>query len=225
MPNISWPDVVQFYPMPGLAICILGGLAAMLTWRVDKKPGLREKVLWNILIFALMGAEIFAITHDRRDQDTKHLAELGRQEEHFEREMEFLVGLKTSFKGDLENVNANLAKAKIDSPKGSLKIITLQLSKDILEFSAEIDEYSPSFPAGRGVGEQNAYFLESTEYMKKVIASYHKKFDGRIIDLFSEFKRKHIDYQSSQLVCGSPPNSSSIGYCGVNLRLLGNTLK
>ncbi len=48
-----------------------------------KEPTKSEKAAWMLAAFLLLGLEMWAVTKDRRNQDNRHLVELGQQQDRF----------------------------------------------------------------------------------------------------------------------------------------------
>ena len=129
-------------------------------------------------------------------------------------------------KDDVRQVNGNLEKAKAQSSKNSLKVATLQLSKEILDFVVEQDSNQPSFILGSS-GFEDAVFsfrIRSTEWQRALSSEFHKLFDRRIANNLQSLKAQNVDVNLAVSLCVQPRDVvTGIRKCGVEIGKLGQT--
>jgi hypothetical protein len=66
--SFRFPEYV-FPPPPGYSVALLGALAIVMTFVLPKEPSKGEKAGWIFIAFLLMAWEMWAISHDRKEQD------------------------------------------------------------------------------------------------------------------------------------------------------------
>lgn len=102
---------------PGYAIGLLGFLAILMTFRKD--PGTWEKVMWIGGTFFLMVAELFAIGHDRKEQDIRHHAELMHQQQLFDASIARLTIIESGITSIPSEVSKNIKPSVTNILPGS----------------------------------------------------------------------------------------------------------
>jgi hypothetical protein len=70
-------------PLPGVAVAVLGAVAAIMSLRPDMK--ILEKAAWMLIVSALLYAEIRAIRQDRTNADRQALEDRQKQDESFKK--------------------------------------------------------------------------------------------------------------------------------------------
>ncbi len=202
-----------------LAIALLAGVVPTLKYYEQKWV----KITYGVFLGLLCCLEIASITHDRSEQDTKHRQELFTQQSQFQLTITELLIIKD----DLGRVNGNLEMAKTQANKNSLKIATLQLSKEILQFVVEQDNKQPLFNLGTGA-LADAIFnfnIRVNDWRMAFRSEFHKLFDKRIADNLQKLKAQNIDVGLTGSLCMQQSDPvTGIRKCGVEIGKLGETL-
>jgi hypothetical protein len=214
---------IYWMPIPGVAICVLGAAAAIMTWRAEKKPGIREKTLWTILIFVLMAVEIVAITHDRREQDTNHLAELTKQQGQFDQTMRKFTELQALI------LSSNKAQAQVvknaSLPELSLKKRAADLSAKIFSFLTDRKVNEPLTPLPRTREEAAGHFDALVRYGNQTMALYKETFQSKVVAIHDEFARMGIRSAQLDQFYQVPTNQFGIEYVASGIGALAEGLK
>jgi hypothetical protein len=66
--SFRFPEYI-FPPPPGYSVALLGALAIVMTFVLPKEPSKGEKAAWIFMAFLLMALEMWAISHDRQEQN------------------------------------------------------------------------------------------------------------------------------------------------------------
>lgn len=180
------------------------------------------KVIYAIVLSCLCGLEFAAIRHDRREQDDKHRQDLGEQRQQFTDTIRNLLEVKTSV-DDLKQVTINLNTARTGSTfKESVKITTLQLSKDILTFMAERDNLQPVFafttsglpPLQAKNDAIESLNLRTMSWKTDTLSEYSKLFSPRVVSQLGKLKTQHVNVDDATELCTRATNPTMIRMCG-----------
>lgn len=71
-----FPEYI-FPPPPGYSVALLGALAIAMTFVLQKEPSKGEKAAWIFMAFLLMALEMWAISHDRQEQNA-HFSQIAQ---------------------------------------------------------------------------------------------------------------------------------------------------
>lgn len=131
-------------PPPGISVVFVGLLAAILSlWQPKNRWGRAA------LVFAfagLSGLEIWAISHDRREQDRQHREDIININEHFAEQ----ISANAKVAADVSDVKANISDVKkrlatqLSDVKANLAAVSgkvgpqYELKRDALSLSADI---------------------------------------------------------------------------------------
>jgi signal transduction histidine kinase len=119
---------------PGYAIAFLGFLAVIMALR--REPSLREKAFWVFAAFVLIALEMFAIGHDRQQQEIRYFAEITEQQELYNASLEHFGGLENLVRGvptkeDISHLKTAVTVFQSPPNYGNLKERCIQLVADI----------------------------------------------------------------------------------------------
>jgi len=76
-----------------------------------RSPGPREKAAWAAAAFLLMALEIFAIRHDRQEQEDRHIKELADERQRFQDSLNHLGIIETGVQG-IPRIQGEISKIK-----------------------------------------------------------------------------------------------------------------
>jgi hypothetical protein len=186
-------------PPPGYSIAVLGLLGIIMSFRLGKKPekvGKAEVRIWLGVCFGLMALEMWAITHDRHDQDAKYRDEANQRQMQFESTVAQLKSIEThvveipaSLSPMEHRLEEEIAAAKHGAVKSvpTLKEKALQIAKEITDFlnlrSDEASRLGGSSDASRTYNQQNVeQFEESVE------AEWNRRFASRVTEITDQLK-------------------------------------
>lgn len=211
-------------PTPGVLTVVLALFAAVISipplnkW-LEKKRSLRS--LCICVFFLLAAGEILIIRHaeqvtiaERKDENENHLEELRKQDSKFEQEMAFLIDFKESVQSGLANVNARITKEKSQPNPDSLKIETLQLTKDVLQFLSDRERLRP-YPSS-----SKDYRTASEQWGNDTLAGYISQFGQRIISLSEKYQKRGLDPGTIEVMCLRPVNPLMIPVCATEIQAL-----
>lgn len=88
-----------FPPPPGYSIAALGVVTLIMTLVLPKEPTKSQKAAWILAAFVLMFVEMWAVSHDRRQQEIQHTAELRRQQQLFDASLQHLGVIEVGIQG------------------------------------------------------------------------------------------------------------------------------
>jgi len=232
---LHFPD--WLYLWPGVFALILTLVAGIVPTHKELYEHKWVKISYIVVLAVLVCSEIAAISHDRSEQDRHHLQELRDENDKFEQQMAYLMSFRQSVVGELNDVNANLKKARAEAPdQKSFKVTVLELAKDLLEFAADKEEIAPRFPIftpmEKAEQERQAYENVSDAYNKQAMAEFHKRFDGRIAEVLPGLKAKEAKYMTpnglntrgTDMFCRAANAPAAIRLCGMELTVLGRSL-
>lgn len=187
---------LYWMPIPGLAVCFLGGAAAWMTLR--ENMGREEKFIWTVLIFVLMTIEVLAITHDRSDQDRKHEKEITAEGRRFDELSKLLQGMQVGINLKVDADAALLLESR-RVQQTQLKIRALNLSRDIAEFTTRVrmQEVAVPMPQTHGLASINdpawdnwQAQLEGIEH--NAVAQYNYQFGASVKDVVEQLKKRRV---------------------------------
>lgn len=221
-------DFWNYAPVPGVLTVVLAFFAALISMPPINKHLEKETNSWLrwlcIGVFFLLAAgEIFVIRHaehvsmnERQAQNTEHLRELQKQDTQFFEEMAALIDLKESIKSGLADVKARIVKEKSQTTPDSLKVDTLQLTKDILDFLSYREGFRPPVTSSRGTSYTAVY----DQWQRETIAAYISKFDQQIISLAELYAKRGVDTKGVEAMCLKPVNALMIPVCAGEIQAL-----
>ena len=143
-----------------------------------------------LIISALLITEIRTITNDRREQDTKHSAELGKQQAQFDSTMKSFTDLQALIINS-KNADAQVAK-NIGLPEKSLKRRASELSAQIFSFLTDRKVNEPSAIGARTRDTMMEEFAAETKYLNQTLELYQQTFSATVIAIHDEFARQGI---------------------------------
>ena len=183
------------------------------------------KVIYAIVLSSLCALEFAAIRHDRREQDDKHRQELGEQRQQFTGTIRNLLEVKTSV-DDLRQVTINLNTARTGATfKESVKITTLQLSKDILTFMAKRDNLQPVFafsatelsPLQAKNDAIENLNVRTMVWRTETLSEYSTLFYARVVSQLEKLKAQYVNVDDATELCTRDRNPTMIRMCGTEI--------
>ena len=136
IPHFAWVLRSVIPPPPGYSIAVLGALAMLITLR--KEPSRREKAVWIFCAFLLMFFEMWAISRDRSNQERGHIQDITALQSGFKATLQAIQSSRIDVAGlasQVQEAKQYILRIRSGSVAPSeLKLESLELSKDILEF-------------------------------------------------------------------------------------------
>lgn len=145
----AWlPQCLHWPFCPGVFIAILAFLAAAVTLR--KEPSRLEKAIFLFIFLSLMCGEVWMMSKDRANQEKGHIQDIAALQEGFKATLVAIQSSRLdvmSLTSQIQDAKQYIAKIKSGPVVPSeLKLESLELSKDILEFLHQRAVQAPPTP-------------------------------------------------------------------------------
>jgi hypothetical protein len=113
-----------FPPPPGYSVALLGALAVVMTFVLSKEPSKSAKAAWIVAAFSLMVLEMWAISHDRREQNANFQT--------------IAIGITTSIQQNQTQLEATMqgfteTRNQFNSEAQRLKVLKKEISENGIE--------------------------------------------------------------------------------------------
>ena len=181
----------------GYSISFLAVAAAVMTLRPDMKG--MEKVVWVLVIFVFLRAELKAIAKDRTDADNHFQAMISRFDQLQLTQNSLLVTFQ-----NLPRPVERPATRPPNVPKQDLRTRGLVLSKDILEFLADRQRTAPAMTIPHVLTSSPALASQTPPYMKETLAQFAQRFQPRIANIRDELLSVGLKDGSLDLAANDP---------------------
>ena len=140
------PSIWQWHPPVGTWIGILASLGVVVPLlRPLEKIGSREKVVWTLVMFALLGLEVRTLYRDRDELEKEHAHTECEETEQFR---SIAAGLSTAISTEEKQFTATMAKSEVNA-KLARKSIDLVSGGTSFCYLADVQ---PGFHGSPGVG-------------------------------------------------------------------------
>ncbi|HXY26245.1 MAG TPA: hypothetical protein VEI73_16455 [Candidatus Acidoferrum sp.] len=211
----DWIHIPEWlYWPPGIYALIVALVAGIVPTHVKFYEHKWVKITYAVVLSLLVGLEIAAISHDRAEQDKLASQRFSKTMEQFTNQMAYLTDFRKTIQAQWEDVDQKLQKAKSQIAPNSLKVETLELTKDILAFVADREGVRPMPSTSKD------YPTLFDQWGNQTMSQYIVRFDQRLIALQEKYKAKGLDAESVGLMCMKPVNPLAIPICAREIQAL-----